>query len=101
MKLKTGDTVIVTSGKEKGKKGKITRVYPKDFRVVVEGVNIKKRHRKATKSGQKGQTIEKQNPIALGIVRLMCSKCNKAVRVGYKVEGKSKVRVCKKCGGEI
>ena len=101
MKLKTGDTVIVTSGKEKGKKGKITRVYPKDFRVVVEGVNIKKRHRKATKSGQKGQIIEKQNPIALGIVRLMCSKCNKAVRVGYKVEGKSKVRVCKKCGGEI
>lgn len=101
MKLKKGDIVIVTSGKEKGKKGKITRVYPEDLRVVVEGVNIKKRHRRATKSGEKGQTIEKQNPIALGNVRLMCSKCGKPVRAGYKVEGKSKVRICKKCGVEV
>ena len=101
MKLRKGDTVIITSGKEKGKKGKITRVYVEDLRVVVEGVNIKKRHRKPTKSGQKGQTIEKQNPIALGNVRLVCSKCNKPVRVGYKVEGKSKVRICKKCGEEV
>lgn len=108
MKLKKGDTVIVTSGKEKGKKGKITRVYPADLRVVVEGVNIKKRHRRATKSGEKGQTIEKQNPVALGNVRLVCSKCSKAVRVGHKVQGKNqvrlgknKVRICKNCGEEV
>ena len=101
MKLKKGDIVVITSGKEKGKKGKITRVYPIDLRVVVEGVNIKKRHRRPTKSGEKGQTIEKQNPIALGNVRLICSKCGKAVRVGYKVEGKVKSRICKKCGAEI
>ena len=100
MKLKTGDNVVVTSGKEKGKKGKITKVYPALLRVIVEGVNIKKRHRKPTKSGEKGQTIEKQNPIALGNVRLMCSKCNKAVRAGYKMEGKNKTRICKKCGQE-
>ena len=101
MKLKKGDMVVITSGKEKGKKGKITRVYPKDLRVVVEGVNIKKRHRKPTKSGEKGQTIEKQNPIALGNVRLLCSKCKKAVRVGYKIEGESKIRICKKCGAQV
>jgi len=101
MKLKKDDNVIVTSGKEKGKKGKITRVYPEDFRVMVEGVNVKQRHRKPTKSGEKGQTIEKQNPIALGNVRLICSKCNKAVRVGYKIEEKNKIRVCKKCGAEV
>jgi len=101
MKLKKGHNVIVTSGKEKGKKGKITRVYPEDFRVMVEGVNVKQRHRKPTKSGEKGQTIEKQNPIALGNVRLICSKCNKAVRVGYKIEEKNKIRVCKKCGAEV
>ena len=98
MKLKTGDNVVITSGKEKGKKGKITKVYPGDFKVIVEGVNIKKRHKKPTKSGEKGQIIERQNPIALGNVRLICSKCNKAVRVGYKMEGKTKTRICKKCG---
>jgi large subunit ribosomal protein L24 len=101
MKLKKGDTVIVTSGKEKGKKGKITRIYPEDFRIVVEGVNIKKRHRRATKSGEKGQTIEKQNPIAASKVLFVCAKCTKAVRVGYNIEGKTKVRVCKKCGAEV
>ena len=67
---------------------------------MVEGVNIKKRHKKPTKSGEKGQIIEKQNPIALGNVRLICSKCNKAVRVGYKMEGKNKTRICRKCGEE-
>lgn len=101
MKLKKGDTVILTSGKEKGKKGKITRVYPETFGVVVEGVNIKKRHRKPTKSGEKGQTIEKQNPIAVSNVRFLCPKCNKAVRVGYKIQGKSKLRICKKCKEQV
>ncbi|MCH7828363.1 50S ribosomal protein L24 [Patescibacteria group bacterium] len=101
MKLKKGDTVQVMSGKEKGKRGKISRVYPEDFLLVVEGVNIKKRHRKPTKSGEKGQTIEKQNPIPSSKVQLVCSKCSKAVRIGYRVEGKTKIRICKKCGAEV
>ena len=101
MKLKKGDNVQVMSGKEKGKRGKISRVYPEDFRLVVEGVNIKKRHRRATKSGQKGQIIEKQNPIASSKVQLVCPKCAKTVRIGYKIEGKTKVRICKKCGAEV
>jgi len=101
MKLKKGDTVQVMSGKERGKRGKISRVYPEDLRIVVEGVNIRKRHRRATKSGEKGQIIEKQNPIASGKVQLVCSKCAKAVRIGYKIEGKTKVRICKKCGSEV
>lgn len=101
MKLKKGDMVIVAAGKEKGKRGKITRVYPGDLRVTVEGVNIKKRHRKPTKSGEKGQTIEKQNPVPLGKVRFVCIKCTKSVRLGYKGEGKTKVRVCRTCGAEV
>lgn len=101
MKLKKGDIVQVMSGKEKGKRGKISRVYPEDFLLVVEGVNIKKRHRKPTKSGEKGQTIEKQNPIPSSKVQLVCSKCSKAVRIGYRVEGKTKIRICKKCGAEV
>tara|TARA_Y100000310_G_scaffold33609_1_gene31774 strand:- start:326 stop:631 length:306 start_codon:yes stop_codon:yes gene_type:complete len=101
MKLKKGDTVLVMSGKEKGKKGKIMRTHPADFRVVVEGVNIKKRHRKATKSGEKGQTIEKQNPISASKVRFLCASCSKAVRLSYKMQEKNKVRVCKKCGKEV
>ena len=101
MKLKKGDIVQIMSGKEKGKRGKISRVYPEILRVVVDGVNIKKRHRKPTKSGEKGQTIEKQNPIASSIVRFVCSKCAKAVRLGYKIDGKNKVRVCRKCGKEV
>ena len=79
---------------------KITKVYPVDLKVVVEGVNIRKRHKKPTKSGEKGQIIEKQSPIALGNVQLICLKCNKAVRVGYKMEEKNKTRICKKCGEE-
>ncbi|OHA64867.1 MAG: 50S ribosomal protein L24 [Candidatus Wildermuthbacteria bacterium RIFCSPHIGHO2_02_FULL_49_9] len=101
MKLKKGDTVVVLSGKEKGKKGKIVRVHPAGLTVVVEGVNIKKKHRRPTKSGEKGQVIEKQNPIASGKVGFVCPACGKAVRLGYKLEEKRKVRVCKKCGAEV
>lgn len=101
MKLKKGDLVQVMSGKEKGKRGKISRVYPEDFRIMVEGVNVKKKHRKPTKSGEKGQIIEKQNPIASAKVQLVCSKCAKPVRLGYKVEGKTKIRICRKCKSEV
>jgi large subunit ribosomal protein L24 len=101
MKIKKGDNVQVMSGKEKGKQGKITRVYPEDLLIVVEGVNVKKRHRKPTKSGEKGQTIEKQNPIAAAKVRFVCPKCKKAVRLGQQVQEKIKVRICKKCGQEV
>ena len=100
MKLKKGDIVQVMSGKEKGKRGKISRVYPEDFRIVVEGVNIKKKHRKPTKSGEKGQTIEKQNPIPSSKVRMMCLKCAKPVRLGYNMEGETKMRICRKGGAE-
>ena len=101
MKLKTGDNIQVMSGKEKGKKGKITKVYPEDLLVIVEGVNIKKRHRKATKSGEKGQIIEKQNPIAASKVQLVCGSCNKITRLGYKMEEKNKIRICRKCEATV
>lgn len=101
MRLKKGDNVQVMSGKEKGKKGKILRVLPKESLVTVEGVNIKKRHRRPTKSGEKGQVIEKQNPFAASRVRLVCPACAKPVRSGQKVQGQAKVRVCRKCGGEV
>lgn len=101
MKLKKGDTVVIISGKERGKKGKITRVYPGDFRISVEGVGMRKKHRKPTKSGEKGQVIEKQSPLASAKAMFLCPKCGKAARLGYKIAGKNKARICKKCGADV
>tara|TARA_Y100000310_G_C20632812_1_gene789544 strand:- start:466 stop:774 length:309 start_codon:yes stop_codon:yes gene_type:complete len=101
MKIKKGDNVVVIRGKDKGKKGKVLRTFPEKARVVVEGANIRKKHRKPTKSGEKGQIIQLPSPIALSNVKMLCQKCNKAVRIGYKRAGEGKVRVCKKCGAEL
>ena len=101
MKIKKGDQVLIISGKDRGRKGKILDVFPKDGRVVVEAVNIKKRHVKPKKSGEKGQIVEMPAPIHISNVKLICSKCGKATRIGYKIIDKKKFRTCKKCGQEI
>lgn len=101
MKIKKGDTVLVISGKDRGKKGKILKAFPKERRVLIEGVNLKKKHQKPKKTGEKGQIIEKPAPISVSNAKLICSKCNKAVRVGYKIAGKKKYRICKKCNKQI
>ncbi|MCD6528364.1 50S ribosomal protein L24 [bacterium] len=106
MKIKRGDTVLIITGKYRGRKGKVLKALPREERVVVEGVNLRKKHVRARRAGEKGQIIEMPAPIHVSNVKLVCPKCGKAARVGYKVfldaKGqKSKVRICKKCGQEI
>ncbi len=102
MSIKKGDTVIVLSGKDKGKQGKVLEVQPKDQKVIVEKVNIVSRHTKPRQQGQEGGIIKKEAPMYACKVMRVCPKCNKPTRPASKVgaDGK-KVRVCKKCGAEI
>ena len=101
MKIKKGDTVLVTSGKDRGKKGGILRALPKERKVVVEGVNLVKRHQRAKRTGEKGQIVEMPLPIDVSNVKLICPKCGKATRVGYKLVNEKKFRICNKCDKEI
>ena len=101
MSIRKDDTVIVLSGKDKGKKGKVLSVLPKESKVIVEKVNIVSRHTKPRKQGEEGGILKKEAPIYACKVQKVCPKCNKPTRIGHKVEGGKKVRVCKKCGAEI
>jgi len=91
---------LVIAGKDKGKKGKVLQVLRQEKKVMAEGVNLRKKHRKPKKSGEKGQTVTLPSPISSSNIKLICSKCNKAVRLGYRIEGNKKIRICKKCGQE-
>lgn len=101
MKIKKGDNVLVVSGKDRGKKGKVLRAFPRDAKIMVEGANVRKKHVRAKRAGQKGQIVEMPAMFAVSNVKLLCAKCGKTTRVGYKIEGKKKVRICKKCGAEL
>ena len=95
MKIKKGDNVLVMVGKDRGKKGKITQILPSENKVVVEGVNKMVRHVKPRREGEKGQRIEFFAPMSVSNVMLLCLKCNKPTRAGFKVvEGKEKQRIC-------
>ena len=96
--VKKGDLVMVITGKDAGKKGKVLEVFPKKGRVVVEKVNTVKRHTKPTQSLPQGGILEKEAPIASSNVMLFCSECNNVTRVSMKETEAGKVRVCKKCG---
>ena len=102
MKIKTNDKVIVTAGKDKGKKGKVTKVIPEKKRVVVEGANFMKKHIRGRRRGEKGQKITVAAPIDISNVSLICPKCVKQTRVGYLVlKNKEKHRICRKCKENI
>lgn len=101
MKIKKGDNIIMLSGKDKGKKAKVLSVFPEDGKVVLEGLNLIKRHVKARKQGQKGQIISKERPVSVSSVALVCSSCGLPTRVGYKLENGKKTRICKKCKSEV
>ena len=101
MKLKKGDTVKVLSGNDKGKKGEILNVNPKSGKIIVKDVNIRKKATKPRKAGETGGIIASEHPINSSKVAIVCPKCEKATRVGYKIEGDKKVRVCKSCGAEL
>lgn len=99
MKIKKDDNIIVISGKDKGKTGKVLKVFPKQDLVLVSGVNKKKRHMRATKGGQKGQIIEKDSPIHISNV--MITDGSKRTRIGFKLNGDKKVRISRKTGKEL
>ena len=109
LNVKKGDTVVVISGKDKGKKGKIMVAQPDDERVIVQGAAMVTRHIKPRKQGQPGGRIEKEGPIHASNVMLVCPKCDKPTRIAHKlkeieISGEKKqksVRVCKKCGKVI
>jgi large subunit ribosomal protein L24 len=101
MKLKKGDEVEVLSGKDRNKRGVIMRVLAKDNRVIVEGINVAKKHQRQTKARVRGGIIDKDMPVHVSSVALVCSR-DGAVRVGYQIkEDGTKVRVCKRCGREL
>jgi large subunit ribosomal protein L24 len=101
MKIKKGDTVKVLSGNDKGKTGEVLEVIPKTQRVIVKGVNIRKKHVKPRKQGEEGGIIPSEFSIHSSKVAVVCPKCGKATKIGYSVEKDEKVRVCKKCGAKI
>jgi large subunit ribosomal protein L24 len=103
MKIKKGDLVLVISGDDKGRKGKVIKALPKENKIIVEGINIQKKHQRPRREGEKGQIIEIPAPIDVSNVLLICPHCKTPTRVKYKIredapKGKpKKVRVCKKC----
>jgi large subunit ribosomal protein L24 len=101
MKLKKGDSVKVVRGKDKGKTGKIDRVFPKINKVLVNGVNLYKRHLKARSQTKPSEIVTLTKPLPEENVILICPKCHKETRVGYRIEKKVKSRICKKCDAEI
>jgi large subunit ribosomal protein L24 len=99
MKIRKNDTVLVVTGKDKGKKGKVRFAYPDKKRIMVEGVNMIKKHAKARGQVRQAGIIEREAPISVAGVMLLCSKCNKPSRIGYRVlQDGRKARVCRNCG---
>lgn len=101
MKLRKGDKVRIITGKDKGKTGKIEKIMPGISKVFVPGINEFKRHLKSKLSGQKSEIITITKPLPVSVVALVCPKCEKPTRVGYKIEKNIKVRICRKCKKEI
>ena len=101
MKLRKGDQVQVIAGKDLGKTGEITRVLVNADKVIVDGVNVAKRHQRATKATMQGGIIDKDMPIHVSNVAIVCTSCGKHSRIGYRMDGETKVRVCRKCGKDL
>ena len=102
MKIRKNDTVLVITGKDKGKKGKVRFAYPKKERILVEGINFIKRHTRATGQVRQAGIIEREAPIHVSNVMLLCNKCNHPTRVGFHtLEDGRRVRVCRSCGEVI
>lgn len=99
-KFKAGDEVIITAGRDKGKKGKIEKVFIKEARLVVSGINIYKRHRKVTRTQAAG-IYEISRPVSVSTLAIICPKCGKKTRVAFEKDGSKKNRICIKCKGVI
>jgi len=100
IKIKKGDTVKMLAGKDKGKSGKVLRVFPDEKKVVVEGLNLIKKHQRARRQGQKGQIITLPRVVDISNVMLICQHCKSGTRIKVMRTEDVPIRVCKKCGGE-
>ena len=101
MKVKKNDNVLVITGKDVKKTGKVLVAMPKANKIVVEGVNVQEKNRKARSAQETSQKIKKEGPIDASNVMVVCPTCNKATRVAYAIEGDKKARICKKCGAVL
>ena len=101
MNIKKGDTVVVLSGKDKGKQGKVLGTVPGSSKVVVEGINMVTCHVKPRRQGEEGGIVKREAAIYASKVQVVCPKCSKATRVAYEIKDGKKVRTCKKCGAEL
>ena len=97
MKIRKGDTILVKKGNDRGRTGKVMKVFIEKNGILVEGIKIQKKHRRPRKEGEKGQVVEKPGLISISNVQMICPKCNKPAKIGIKIENKNKKRVCKKC----
>ena len=92
---------MVISGKDKGRTAKIVKSFPKELSILVEGINMKSKHVKPRKQGEKGQVVKVAAPIDVSDVKFLCPKCGKAARIGYIIKDQKKYRICKKCNSEV
>ena len=102
LKIRKGDRVRVLTGKDRGKEGNVMRALPRDGKVIVDGVNVARKSQRPTRTTQQGGIIDKDMPLPVANVAIVCSSCGKPTRVGYKFDNSGqKVRICRKCGGEL
>ena len=101
MKIKKGDTIIVTIGKDKGKKGKVEHVFPDDYSALVTGINVYKRHMKKRDEKHPSAIVDISKPLGFGKFSIVCPSCAKPTRVGFLVTKGEKMRICSKCGKKL
>ena len=102
MKIRKGDRVQVLQGKDRGKQGEVTFAFPATGKVIVDGLNVAKRHQKPTQAMQQGGIIDKEMPLPVSRVAVICPSCGKPTRVGYRFDADgTKVRICRKCEGDL
>lgn len=101
MKIRKNDQIKILSGKDRGKTGKVLRVMPSSGKILVEGLNLVKKHVRPKKQGEKGQRVSVPAAMDISNVMIVCPKCSKASRLGFKISEKNKFRICKKCKSEI
>lgn len=101
MKIKKNDLVKMTAGKDRGKTGKVLRTFDKIGKITIENLNLLKKHKRPRKEGEKGQRVEIPRKVSISNVMIVCPKCGKLTRIGYKISGGIKHRICKKCEADI
>lgn len=102
MKIRKGDRVRVMTGKDRGQEGEVAFAYPAENKVIVDGLNVAKRHQKPTRSTRQGGIIDKEMPIKVDNVAIVCPSCGEPTRVGFRLDADgSKIRICRRCGGDI